>query len=410
MSGLRFPPSRRAAGALGGAALPKYLLYDAFTDTRAAGAVNGTPSTPPAGVQIVGAVPSRVVDTDPGPTMVVSGGQLSWVSAIAKIHSSLSITRSPGVVLLVDVPSYVTEARLSFGNSLVNPVDTILVSGGSGTIQLYLSGNFTTGFPNMGGTSNNRLAIVARSSGVYFFVKGNNFSNWTLIYSHSSGTYSPLYTQLWTNNAATPAYKNWRVPVALFTKLPMLSYSAWGAADGALGNSDASGADAQTLTPLAWAVQNGAISIASHKASITDTGGGMAIATLPTASADGFFRVPVTRTGGNGGLVLRYQDANNYLYAYTNGTNAKLDKVVAGSITNVISGAVTYGAQDNVDVDLSGTAARLYYNGTLVNSGTVPASTYTNHGLGGTDTSCLFGAVSMWPKGTGNEYAWLDGV
>jgi len=86
------------------------------------------------------------------------------------------------------------------------------------------------------------------------------------------------------------------------------------------------------------------------------------------------------------GVVARYVDANNYLYAYlgrmTNTIN--LIKVLSGNTSSLISIAGTYGVAQNVEIRCNGTTAQLFYNNAQVGTDqTVDAiySTGTKHGV-----------------------------
>jgi hypothetical protein len=78
----------------------------------------------------------------------------------------------------------------------------------------------------------------------------------------------------------------------------------------------------------------------------------------------------VAGTGGTqAGLVLNLDSAAapaNFVIAYHDGTNAKLEKCVAGIYTSVISAAAAYVAGATIQVTKSDISYSLYYNGTQV--------------------------------------------
>ena len=145
-------------------------------------------------------------------------------------------------------------------------------------------------------------------------------------------------------------------------------------------------------------------------ASASALSGGLAIATAPCGTPDVLLEAALTRSAGVVGLCARYQASTDYLIAYHNGTNAKLDKVVAGITTNLVSAAATYSASAVMRLILSGTEARLFYNDLAVGGlVTVPSSTQTEHGLYTTDTGNTFDNAVAWARGTEGQYESLNG-
>ena len=118
----------------------------------------------------------------------------------------------------------------------------------------------------------------------------------------------------------------------------------------------------------------------------------------------------VVTAGTQAGLVIALDSAAspaNFMIAYHDGTNCKLDKNVAGTYTNVVSAAAAYSANAPIVVTKDGTAVRLYYNNALVGSGTVSDAGIvdnTIHGLFSTYSGNTIDDVVMYARGTGGEY------
>jgi hypothetical protein len=109
---------------------------------------------------------------------------------------------------------------------------------------------------------------------------------------------------------------------------------------------------------------------------------------IAQSTEDVYASVDITLTEGTqAGLVLNLDDADtpaNFVIAYHNGTDAVLDKCVAGTYTNVISAAATYGATYTLAVRKIGTSYYLWYNDAYVGSGTISDAgiiSNTSHGL-----------------------------
>lgn len=95
-------------------------------------------------------------------------------------------------------------------------------------------------------------------------------------------------------------------------------------------------------------------------------------------------------TADNVGLLLRYTSVNEYIIAYHDGTNIKVDKKTAATVTtNLLSEVVTYVSGAKLKVVLDGVKIRVYYNGTQVGSEVYchNFTASTKHGLYSTGAS-----------------------
>lgn len=247
--------ARRTFGSI---AFPQYLLYDAFTDTLAGGAVNGTSSTPPSGVQITGTAPTRtVVDAN---SKVGVGVGLQTTAIGAANNSGLwesSITRALGRTVIADLVQLENDTRIFFGFhtaqssgnlqhglTLINPASINTENGGGGQTLRAIS-SYT----------NQKWAVVLRTGGAYYFFKGDGLSQWTLLWALTAGSTATLYPgyyyPLGSGSSGPWTLDNLRIPVALYIPIP-LAYDTFTRANGALGSTGTTGPDSQATPSLAW--------------------------------------------------------------------------------------------------------------------------------------------------------------
>ncbi len=234
-----------------------YILYDQFTTDRAAGAVNGTAAD-------VGGT-RKVVDTNS--KLSISSSRLSfatggsvlgnpglWYSSLTRASGKIligSITQSDGSAVPgyfgfdTDQSSYPLENSFMVSNfngiTYINPM-----SGGSTGPSLAIYSGLTC-----------QYAVILRSSGAYYFIKGGTFTNWTFLWSSTTPSTSTLYPAIVGDTTVVQTADNIRIPTS--TWLPTsLAYDTFTRADGAIGNSETTGPDGQTTPALAWT--GGAIS------------------------------------------------------------------------------------------------------------------------------------------------------
>jgi len=239
-----------------------YTLNDQFTTDRAAGAVNGTSAEPTGGTR-------TVVDTNS--KLSISSSQLSFatggtVSNDPRLTYS-SLSRTAGKMLVFNwTPITASSGFLGFSTSATSAVGGPLYYFGSTSEAVYTLPNITSMGARTNGV-NYSLAVVLRSTGSYFYIKGGTYTNWTLLWidkTSSGATLYPMFTNA--SDVAVFTADNIRIPTATWLPTP-LAYDTFTRADGAIGNSETTGPDSQTTPSLAWT--GGAIS--SNKNVITPT-------------------------------------------------------------------------------------------------------------------------------------------
>jgi len=130
--------------------------------------------------------------------------------------------------------------------------------------------------------------------------------------------------------------------------------------------------------------------------------------TINTSDNNVIADVDVTLTSGNNaGLVLNLDSATtplNFVVAYHDGTNVKLEKSVGGTYTSLINTAVTYSAGATLRVIKDGTKYTVYYNGSPVGSTQTISDagiiSNTRHGVFSTFASNSFDNFTLWPRGS----------
>lgn len=109
---------------------------------------------------------------------------------------------------------------------------------------------------------------------------------------------------------------------------------------------------------------------------------------------------PTVATNRHAGFAINWRNSSNFVLAYVNlvDNKAYLDKCVGGTYSNVVNGAITYGATNILKVIVSGTNYGLYYNGAQVGATTAITDTmgYDVYGFS-TDSSNLVGLVTTSP-------------
>ena len=385
-----------------------WLLRDEFSDTRAAGAVNGTMPTPgPGGARVV---------TDTENKLSIAGGDATFAGGRASPGFGnpalwyTAVARSPGVMLFssVNFSTLSSGAQIGYsssrsgGASVGFQFDAFPQIKPVGGVRFIDSVSLNVSYPIM---------LGLRASGEIFAMLVSN--NWLLMSIFGSNTTGTLYPTL-NNHSAVCLASYLRIPADLWLPTPICSDgfgSTFGTTDG-LGHAEGvSGGIGSGGGNVAWTQQVGAWANSAGKAAAATLSGGVAVATVPTPTADVFAKVKVTRSAGSGGMVLRWTDSSNYLYAEHAGTNAYLKQVLSGSTTTLITAAATYSAGAELVADLNGVNGRLYWNNALVGStGSINSGlTATLHGLRSTDTGGIqLDDLCIYAKGTGGEYNLLN--
>ncbi len=387
-----------------------WLLRDEFTTNLAAGSVNGTNCEPGPGTRYV---------ADTGNLLSISGGQLQFGGytgtndpiysipvAIPRVAGRMMATRftTPGAVDCI--------FRIGFEPTPVRPLRAgIQVYGVSKKLRA-LDGTARDCAALENSTQYSNVTCLRNSTGAFTFLWGGSWTYPTLMWVGSVGAGDPLYLVCGLEVNTPHPIDYVRIPTPLWLPSPLVS-DGFARADGVLGSSDGLG-HAEGIagglgaggSGLAWTDSVGTWAVSSNKAVSSALSGGIGVATVDLSTANAHVIAAVTRTAGNAGIVARYVDASNYLYAYHDGTNAVLVKKVAGSDETLVSAAAAYSAGANLCVITDGTEYRLHYKHVLIGSGTsagLPSGTRV--GLFTSDTGNRFDNFNAWARGTEGQYS-----
>lgn len=140
-------------------------------------------------------------------------------------------------------------------------------------------------------------------------------------------------------------------------------------------------------------------------------------ATVLCSSADVIIDKAITLVSATGGIpdgIVVNLDSSitpqNFIIAYLDGNgNCVLEECVAGVFATKITAAVTYSAGAVLRVVRSGTECRVFYNNAAVSTvQTMTVNVNKNHGQFAVSALNSGDNVTIWARGTGNEYGGLD--
>jgi len=231
-----------------------WLLRDEFLTNLPASGINNTPAEPGPGTR-------TVIDTNN--IISINSGNLiiNGTSAAGDRFYLDGITRTAGRILFFTVPvntSHATNSTDTIGwanataaGSVGHAIDTSTASG-----NFVARDNGTAAGPVMISQALPwKIAIVLRSSGAFWFYKGESTGNkWVFLWLSSLNNSATMYPKI---NMSAANAKNWqagyfRVPLNVWLPTPLASDS-FNRSNGALGSTDgAAHAEANGGGGLAW--------------------------------------------------------------------------------------------------------------------------------------------------------------
>lgn len=362
-----------------------WLLRDEFTDTRAAGSVNGTAATPGPGTRWC---------VDPNSYETVGSGVLDWNSSgVNASHNDPghqfndTITSQAGLIYVAKFNLGASGRRIMFGfkqtADLVNGVQL-----GGTRIYAYVYSSNVINRRITGLTWDQQIGTASLSAdyclyvvlrrdgsghlGAHQYIKGGLYSVPTLMYSSiGTATDASLKIAMTTVSGVPVAntFDGWGIPEDLWLPTPLAyaTFADWSDTEGYAGEGGL-GAGGGGLT---WTNRVGTVTATGGSAKASALSVDRAIATVDASEADALVSALLTKGTTGCGIVLRYTDASNYVYAWHDGTNAYLVKVIAGVETTVITTAQAYVAGRNILCIGNGTDFWLHYDDYYCNEATI---------------------------------------
>lgn len=385
------------------------LFFDDFNDTRAAGAVNGTPTTPgPGGDRYVQDTADHLsID---GTNAVIDGNGVTWGDPRI-VYEDFPITREAGRFLISLITEGGSNLNWACGFALnTTPTSSIESSFAIQGLTPY-SKSTTASLPHFPASSTlDGGVIVLRDNGQFHFAKMDG--KWRLFSTSDIGNTATLYIAYTHSHVGLAKNIDYiKIPNVLWSPIPAASDS-FDRANGALGNTDGAGhAEANGGDGLAWTNQVGTVQIASNEASASALSGGAAVATV-TAHLDAIVSAKVTVGSTSAGVVVRYKDSDNYVYAMHDGTNIKLIKRVGGVESDLYDAAKAYTAGFKITVLCFNTKFGIFYDDKYVTTYQTAADADLQLGdecgvyFGDTDSTC--DDFQAWYHGTDDEYSSLQ--
>ncbi len=402
-----------------------YLLRDLFSDTRAAGSVDGTAATPGPGTRVV-------VDTN---SVISVGSGVVTVNGTPAANDHLTyalverLAGRLGLIRFIDRSSWAAGAsRFGFDAALGGSLD-IGADAGTPTVFRIKDGVSVIDTVNISASPNPcDFAFVMRATGGFLFYNDDG-DGWILAWIYDAENADQYFKVAHQATAVNYTFDNMRIPLALWLPTPIVSdgfadingaslddhsSDGLGHAEGVAGGLG-SGGDG-----FDWTERNGTWDIQSNaaNAAVPNPGAPGAIATVSASISDVIIDCTVTiGAGGNfASILLRYSDNDNLWWISANDADNEIQiyERNAGSDTKRASTAVTVPTGSPVTLRVIADAQNIdgYLDGgNLVSYGSAALNeTAQIHGIqtknaAGTYT---FDNFVIYPRGTDEEYSALN--
>lgn len=388
-----------------------FAIDDEFITDRAAGAVNGTAAEPSGQTRTV---------VDGNSKLTISSGLLRLATGGVAFGNPgywlSSVTRAPGQLLKMRMILASISDALGGWSTAQSGTPNHHVFNFHPTLGLFILNNGASiSVATFSFSATHEIAIPLRTTGAHYLAKLSGSSNWLLYFVSTAGATTTLYPAITTSTTRGVDVDFLRgSPSPTWMPSPVVSdgfASAFGTSDG-LGHAEgvATGIGSGGGS-VAWSQAIGTWTVGSGKANASALSGGIANAVANSGKADVLAKAKLTISAGNAGVIVRYVDASNYVYAYHNGASNQvtLRKVVAGVDSEVMAlTAATYSANAEFLVIADSTKFRVFYNNAAIGAEqTISDSALqsgTKQGIYTSDTGNQFDDFVAYARGTGGEY------
>lgn len=232
-----------------------FSLEDQFTTDRTAGAVNGSSAEPLGGTRTAINTSSKIT---------ISSGKLNFATG-ATVNDGVwypAQARANGKVLVGSITPSNTNGDVVFGwdSNQTGLINDAVKFAAAGVLQVIPNGGTAITVGSYTATTY-QVAGVLRSAGVYWFIKGGTYTQWTLLYATTAGTGDGYPAIQAGSTTSIFTADNIRIPTTTWLPTPLV-YDSFSRADGALGstenlNPDGISTPQATWTGGTWNIGNG---------------------------------------------------------------------------------------------------------------------------------------------------------
>jgi hypothetical protein len=222
-----------------------YELRDDFSIDVAAGNVDATDSAPGPGTRVA---------QDTNNKISISSGLLDFATGEANNDGIWidAVARAAGRIVIAEITFANTTGSPGFGvdTNQVTSIRDRFYFANAGVLKIQADGATAITVGDYTAASHH-MAVIMRASGLYWLLKGGNYSDWTIVWISTAGSAAgyPGIQSIGTAGVFTCDFL--RVPFASFLPTP-IAYDTFTRDNGAIGESETSGPDGQTVPAITW--------------------------------------------------------------------------------------------------------------------------------------------------------------